>query len=54
MVKIFAFTITDGVDKVGIEVGNWGVEDFVVGVAAEKFVADGLDEVSFTKSWTTV
>lgn len=31
-VEIFTFAAFDGVDEIRIEVGNWGIEDLVIGV----------------------
>ena len=53
-IKLFAFAVLDGVDKVGIEVGDGGVEDFIIGVLFEEFVADGLNEVSLAETRSTI
>ena len=53
-VEFLAFAEFDGVDEVGVEVRNWGVENLEGGVFAEKFVTDGLDEVGFTKTRTAI
>ena len=53
-IEVFAFAVLDSVDKVGIELGNWSVEDFIIWVVFKKFVADGLDEMGFAEAWTTV
>ena len=52
--KFFAFAVSDGINEVGVKIGDGGVEDFVRGVVFNKFVADGLDEVGFAKTGATV
>ena len=52
--ELFAFAVLDGVDKIGIEVRDGGVEDFVVGVALQELIADSLDEVSFAEARAAV
>ena len=52
--KFFTFAVSDRVDKVGVEVGNGGIEDFVVGVSVDEFVADGLDKMGFAESWSAI
>lgn len=34
LVKFFAFAVFDRFDEVGVEMGNWGIEDFKVRVTA--------------------
>ena len=34
--------------------GDGGIEDFEAGVFFEEFITDGLDEVSFTETWSTI
>ena len=53
-VEFFAFAGTDSVDEIGIEVGDRGVEDFVVGVFLDEFVTDGLNEMGFTEPGAAV
>ena len=53
-IEFVAFAKADRVDEVGIEVGDGGVEDFEGRVFAEKFVADGLDEMGFAEARTTI
>ena len=53
-VEIFAFAGLDGIDKIGIEVGNGSIKNLVVWVAMEKFVADGLDEVGLAEAGATI
>ena len=53
-IKIFTLTILDGVDKVGIEMGNWCVKDFIVRIVFKKFVANSLNKVGFAEAWSTI
>ncbi len=53
-VKFVAFAKANGIDEVGVEVGDGGVEDFEGRVFAEKFVADGLDEMGFAEARSTI
>ena len=49
-IEFFTFTEFYGVDKIGVEMRNRGVEDFQRGVFSQKFIADGLDEVGFAEA----
>ena len=53
-VEFFAFAKFDGVDEIGIKVGNGGVEDFEGGIFSKKLVADGLDEVGLAEAGATI
>ena len=53
-VEFFAFAEFNGVDEIGIEVGDGSVEDFEGRVAREEGVADGLDEVGFAEAGAAV
>ena len=53
-VEFFAFAGTDSIDEIGVEMRDGSVEDFVIGIATEKFVADGLDEVGFAEAGTAI
>lgn len=44
----------DSIYEFGVKMGNGGVEDFIVRIATEKFVTNGLDEVGFAKSGPTI
>lgn len=52
--ELFTFTVTDRFDEVGVEVVDWGIEDFIVRIVTEEFVADSLDEVSLTEARAAV
>ena len=53
-VELFAFAEFDGIDEVGVEVRNRSVENFEGGVLAKKFVADGLDKMSFAEAGAAI
>ena len=53
-IKFFAFAILDGVYEIGIEVRNRGVENLIVGILLEEFIADGLNEVSLAETRSTI
>ena len=53
-IEFVAFAKADGINEVGVEVGDGGVEDFEGRVFAEKFVADGLDEMGFAEARATI
>lgn len=53
-IELLATTEFNGVDEIGVKVRDRGVEDFEAGVFFEKFVTDGLDEVSLAKAWAAI
>ena len=53
-IEFFAFAILDGVYEIGIEVGNRGIENLIVGILLEEFIADGLNEVSLAETRSTI
>ena len=54
MAEFFAFATTDGVNEIGVKVGNGSVEDFEVGITINEFVTDSLDKMGLAEAGATV
>ncbi len=52
--EFFALAVSDGVDEVGVEVGDGGVKNFAIGIASHELVADGLNKVGFAEAGATI